>query len=119
MNKVSYACLALVFALCISACTTVTGPAALADASETSLKSQLISGVTTTDDVTRMYGHAAVVNVQLNGQIVWHYVYAKVHNDPFTSYEAMVGKTSSNTSKALDILFSAKGVLVSYSLQIQ
>ena len=73
----------------LSGCTTVSGPQALGDATQDSLKHDLIPGVTTSEDVKKEFGEPLFADLRDNGDTEWAYIYRK--SDALAGYKAMFG----------------------------
>jgi outer membrane protein assembly factor BamE (lipoprotein component of BamABCDE complex) len=89
MKQAAPLILAVGLALGLTGCTTVSGPAALGDATDDTLKHDLVQGVTTMDDVRKDFGDPQFVDLRDNGDTEWAYIYRK--NDAFAGYKAMFG----------------------------
>ena len=76
-------------ALGVAGCSTVSGPPALGEATDTSLNHDLVPGVTTMGDVKKEFGDPQFVDLRDNGDTEWAYIYRK--SDALAGYKAMFG----------------------------
>lgn len=107
--------LAAGLALGVAGCSSVSGPAALGDATDVSLKHDLVPGVTTMDDVKKEFGDPPFVDLRDNGDTEWAYIYRK--SDALAGYKAMFGGspvTAGETRLTLD--FDSAKKLKRYAL---
>jgi len=124
VRKIIICGLGFSFAL-LTACGTVGGNSAIENATTQSLSQSLKAGVTTTDDVKKLFGNPDYVDDSSDGSTYWSYgggrnrqkrAIASLANIPYLSTLDDVNAASGAKRKSLSLHFSSNKRLRSYSL---
>ncbi|WP_337313374.1 hypothetical protein [Variovorax sp. CCNWLW235] len=124
MRKIIMCGLGFSFAL-ITACGTVGGNSSIESATTQSLSQSLKTGVTTTDDVKRLFGNPDYVKDSNDGSAYWSYgggrnsqkrAIASLASIPYLSTIDDINTASGAKRKSLSLYFNSNKKLTSYSL---
>lgn len=109
----------------LTACGTVGGNSSIENATTQSLSQSLKAGVTTTDDVKKLFGNPDYVDDSSDGSTYWSYggrrnkqkrAIASLANIPYLSTLDDVNAASGAKRKSLSLHFNSNKRLRSYSL---